>query len=221
MRRESLQAIGLGRTIGLLFVRIVGHEYRTGARTLPLKRVLADHKIPGAHTRESVQTRTVVSSTAQHTRQCLPLRHAWFVRATFVRRARKNSPARKKIPGRGNPAGNAVPFIPGLHPLQRAFPIEPHIPNDQYAEKHEHAGQSVKRREPETLFARGEQDRPGKQKDRLHVENHEQNGHEYKTAPSKRYSSAIAKSTTALYPTPSITIGSRRPPDTTRRRPRN
>ena len=39
-----------------------------------------------------------------------------------------------------NPAGNAVPFIPGLHPLQRAFPKQPHIADDQYAQEHEHAG---------------------------------------------------------------------------------
>ena len=66
----------------------------------PLKRAVADRETPVALTRESVQARTVVSNTAHHTRQCLPLRHAWFVRAIFVRRALKNSPPRKKIPGR-------------------------------------------------------------------------------------------------------------------------
>src|ERR1019366_362806 len=61
-----------------------------------------------------------------------------------------------------------------LHPLQRVLLPDPDVSHNQDAEKNQHLQQAKQTQQLELY-------RPGKQEDGLHVEDHEQNGHDVET----------------------------------------
>ena len=42
-----------------------------------------------------------------------------------------------------------------LHPFESALPVQPHVPDDQDAQEHEHAHQRIDRFQAETFLASG------------------------------------------------------------------